>query len=82
MNTASPLLGVTRRDELRDELLATVELLKRRRAGEIDQVDIADYIALHWLEWHGGSLRLTTTGENVCKHLTSLIRRTPGRRAG
>ena len=43
MNTASPLLGVTRRDELRDELLATVDLLKRRRAGEIDQVDIADY---------------------------------------
>lgn len=81
MNTASPLLGVTRRDELRDELLATVDLLKRRRAGEIDQVDIADYVALHWLEWHGGSLRLTTTGENVCKHLSSLLSRAAGRKA-
>ena len=72
---ASPMPMVSRRDTLRDELLATVDLLKRRRAAEIDEGYIEDYVALHWMEWHGGSLRLTTTGENVCKHLTSLLSR-------
>ena len=81
MNTASPPLAETRRDALRDELLATVDLLKRRRAAEIDAVDIADYVALHWMEWHGGSLRLTTTGENVCKHLAALLARSTPRSA-
>lgn len=66
---------VSRRDTLRDELLATVDLLKRRRAAEIDEGYIEDYVALHWMEWHGGSLRLTTTGENVCKHLASMLSR-------
>lgn len=71
----SPMPLTSRRDTLRDELLATVDLLKRRRAAEIDEGFIEDYVALHWMEWHGGSLRLTTTGENVCKHLTSLLSR-------
>lgn len=75
MNLATSLLGPTRRDALRAELLATVDLLKRRRAAEIAEGYVDDYIALHWLEWHGGSLRLTTTGENVCKHLSSLLAR-------
>lgn len=72
---APPMPITSRRDALRDELLATVELLKRRRAAEIDESYIADYVALHWMEWHGGSLRLTTTGENVCKHMSSLLSR-------
>ncbi len=72
---AQPLPLTTRRDTLRDQLLATVDLLKRRRAAEIDAGFIEDYVALHWMEWHGGSLRLTTTGENVCKHLASLLAR-------
>jgi hypothetical protein len=73
LTTALP--GTTRREALRAELLATVDLLKRRRAADIDASDIEDYVALHWLEWHGGSLRLTTTGENLCKHMTSLLAR-------
>jgi hypothetical protein len=79
MTQAAPILDTTRREALRSELPATVALLKRRRAGEIDGVDIADYVALHWLEWHGGSLRLTTTGENVCKHLASILARSAPR---
>lgn len=68
----------TRRDALRDGLLTTVDLLKRCRASEITDTTIEAYVALHWLEWNGGSLRLTTTGENMCKHLTSqLDRATP-----
>lgn len=81
MKSPAPLPADTRRDMLRDELLATVDLLKRRRAAEIAEDHIEGYVALHWMEWHGGSLRLTTTGENVCKTLTSTLNRTAGRAA-
>lgn len=78
--TAAAQAAPSRRDTLRDQLPATVTLLKQRRAAEIDAGYIEDYVALHWMEWHGGSLRLTTTGENVCKHLASLLSRaTPQR---
>lgn len=84
--TASPATpaaqpNVSRLDALRDKLLASVDLLKRRRAGEIDEATIEAYVTLHWMEWHGGSLRLTTTGENLCRHLASLISRTSPRTA-
>ena len=62
-----------RREALRDALLNTVDLLRRRRASDIDARDIDDYVALNWLEWNGGGLRLTTTGDNVCKQLTSRL---------
>lgn len=62
-----------RREALREQLLATADLLSRRRAGEISEKVIDEYVALNWLEWHGGSLRLTTTGENMCKHMTAMI---------
>ena len=76
-----PIAPDTKRDALRDGLLATVDLLKRRRAAEIAEATIDEYVALHWLEWHGGSLRLTTTGENMCRHLTSLLDRATPRPA-
>ena len=81
MTSSASSTAATRRDVLRDELLATVSLLKQRRAAEIDQGYIEDYVAMHWMEWHGGSLRLTTTGENVCKHLAALISRATPRSA-
>jgi hypothetical protein len=58
-----------RRESLRAALPATADLLKRRRAAEIAPADIDDYVAMNWLEWNGGGLRLTTTGDNVCKQL-------------
>jgi hypothetical protein len=58
-----------RREALREALPSTVALLKRRRAAEIAAADIDDYVAMNWLEWNGGGLRLTTTGDNVCKQL-------------
>ena len=58
-----------RRQILREGLLPTVELLKGRRADQVDDSFIADYLALDWLEWNGGSLRLTITGNNVCEQL-------------
>ncbi len=79
MTSSVSFLAAARRDVLRDRLLATVDLLKQRRAAEVAEDYIDDYVALHWLEWQGGSLRLTTTGENVCKHLTSLLKRSDAR---
>ncbi|MFG6485647.1 hypothetical protein ACG04R_03125 [Roseateles sp. BYS78W] len=79
MTSSASSPAATRRDVLRDRLLPTVDLLKQRRAGEIPEDYIDDYVALHWLEWQGGTLRLTTTGENVCKHLTTLLNRAGGR---
>jgi hypothetical protein len=59
-----------RREVLRDALLASVEMLRRRRASDIPEGYIDDYVALNWLEWHGGGLRITTVGENICKQVS------------
>ena len=61
-------------DTLRSALPATVDLLKRRRASEIPDGYIDCYVALNWLEWHGGGLRLTITGSNVCRQVTLHLR--------
>jgi hypothetical protein len=63
----------SRLERLREALPATVDCLSRRRADLIDEAFIDDYVALHWLEWNGGSLRLTITGSNVCQQLASSI---------
>ncbi|RQP23015.1 hypothetical protein [Piscinibacter terrae] len=55
---------------LREELPATVALLKQRRADLIDERVIEQYVELNWLEWRGGGLKLTITGENLCKQMT------------
>jgi hypothetical protein len=62
-----------RREALREALPTTVELLRRRRAADIAERDIDDYVALNWLEWNGGGLRLTAVGENVCKQLAAQL---------
>lgn len=62
---------VAREEDLRNSLLATVDLLKRRRADKISEGLVDAYIALNWLEWNGGGLRLTTVGHNICNQLTS-----------
>ena len=69
MTSPLSLLQPQRRDSLRDALPATVGLLKLRRAAEIAESDIDDYVALNWMEWNGGGLRLTTTGENICRQV-------------
>ena len=61
-----------RQEALRSALPATVVLLKQQRAGDIATSDIDDYVNMNWLEWNGGSLRLTVTGDNVCKQQRAL----------
>jgi hypothetical protein len=62
----------TRTEELRNELLVTVDSLHRRRADLVRETLIADYVALNWLEWNGGTLRLTVTGRNMCEQMRTV----------
>ncbi|MGR4871186.1 hypothetical protein ACIPRI_20270 [Variovorax sp. LARHSF232] len=64
---------VSRREQLRLELLTTVDSLQRRRADLVSEGFIEDYVALHWLEWNGGALRLTVTGTNMCQQLRARL---------
>ena len=48
---------------LQESLLVTVDLLSRRRACDIPEQTIDRFVALRWLQWNGGSLRLTEVGE-------------------
>jgi len=66
---AARLPPISRREQLRLELLATVDSLRRRRADLVSDALIEDYVALHWLEWNGGALRLTVVGTNVCDQM-------------
>lgn len=50
---------------LHESLLTTIDLLARRRACDIPEQTIARFVAMRWLEWHGGGLRLTPTGEST-----------------
>jgi hypothetical protein len=59
------------RQTLKEALLSTAELVERRRCSEIADGLIDGYVALNWMEWNGGSLRLTVTGQNVRKQLMS-----------
>jgi hypothetical protein len=63
---ASAKEEVERKERLRLALPAAVELLRARQAGMIEATEIDEFVALNWLEWHGGTLRLTVTGANVC----------------
>ncbi len=54
-----------RKERLRQALPAAAELLRTRQAGLIAAREIEEFISLNWLEWHGGSLKLTVTGSNI-----------------
>jgi len=66
MLEASDQEEAARKERLRQALPAAVELLRTRQAGLIAAREIEEFVALNWLEWHGGTLRLTVTGSNVC----------------
>jgi len=63
MKTAATLPRID--TELQDSLLATVDALSRRRACDIPEQTIARLVALRWLQWNGGTLRLTPAGEEM-----------------
>lgn len=68
----------TSRERLRAALPSNAELLYRRRADLVGDDVIDDYVALHWLEWNAGALRLTTIGQNICDQLKAQSRESAG----
>ena len=58
-------MAALERERLRQALPLTMERLKQRQADLIDSDDIDASVALNWLEWQGGGLRLTITGRNI-----------------
>jgi hypothetical protein len=62
-----------RHEVLRDALLETVDLLQRRRADLVDETFIDNYVALGWLEWHGGQLRLSPLGHDICLQMSERL---------
>jgi hypothetical protein len=58
------------RERLRQALPLTMQRLEQRQAELIDSDDIDAYVALNWLEWQGGGLRLTITGRNIRAQVT------------
>ena len=63
MKTPAPLAKLN--TALHESLLATVDALSRRRARDIPEKTIDQFVAIRWLEWNGGTLRLTAAGERV-----------------
>jgi hypothetical protein len=70
--SAAEIARASRREELRSQLLATVDTLRQRRADLLSDASIDEYVSLDWLEWNGGSLQLTQTGKHVCQQMQSL----------
>ena len=63
MNTPATLAKIN--TALQDSLLATVDALSRRRACDIPEQTIDRFVAMRWLQWNGGNLRLTAAGEEM-----------------
>jgi hypothetical protein len=63
----------TRLEELRQALVACVDLLKQRRANLIPPSDIDEFIELDWMVWDGGNLTLTLTGSNICRQARTRV---------
>ena len=50
-----------------------MESLDHRRADLVNPHLIDGYVALNWLEWNGGALRLTVTGANMCEQMRARL---------
>jgi len=58
---------------LQESLLTTVDALTRRRACDIPEQTIDQLVARGWLQWKGGSLRLTEAGETMVVKVQSAM---------
>ncbi len=60
MTMMKPAPAVT--EEICEAFLSASDALLRRRANLISDDGIEDFVALGWMDWHGGSLRITALG--------------------
>ena len=52
-----------------DAFVAAAALLQAGRASEIDESSLAGFVALSWMAWHHGSLRITALGRMALARL-------------
>jgi hypothetical protein len=63
------LAPVLRREQLRDRFPGIVDALHGGHADRVPEGFIADYVALDWLEWNSGALRVTLSGTTLCEQM-------------
>ena len=61
MNTTKPVPTI--KEQTCNSFAAAADALLMRRADRIRESDIEDFVALGWMDWYGGSLRLTALGQ-------------------
>ena len=61
MQTTTPAPLITER--LCEAFAAAADALSMRQANRIPEKAIDDFLALGWMQWHGGSLRITPLGQ-------------------
>ncbi len=61
MDTTKPAPTIT--EQTCDAFAAAADALLLRPGNRIPERDIDDFIALGWMAWHGGSLRVTPLGQ-------------------
>jgi len=61
MKTMKPAPAVT--EQICDAFVSAADALLLRRANRIAEKDIDDFVALGWMDWHAGSLRITPLGQ-------------------
>ena len=75
MTTPKPAPAITA--QTCEAFAAAADALLVRRADRIDERDIDDFVALGWMKWHGGSLRITPLGQmallRICTRLTEAV---------
>jgi hypothetical protein len=50
-------------EQICDAFASAADSLLLRRAGEIPERSIEDFVSLGWMRWHGGSLQVTPLGQ-------------------
>ncbi len=56
-------LAPTITEQTCEAFAAAADALLLRRANRIPESDIDDFVALGWMDWHGGLLRITPLGQ-------------------
>ena len=60
-------------EPLCEAFAAAADALTLRRASRIPQESIDDFIALGWMDWHGGSLRITPLGQMALSRIRNRL---------
>jgi hypothetical protein len=58
-------LSQPRWEQLLADLPVAVDKLWRRRAAEVPEQDLDDYVTLQWMSWNCGALMLTPNGRSL-----------------